>query len=253
MTTLVEIEAALDRGEFFLEYLPIISLADGHCLGAEALTRWRRGDSVVRPDQFIPFAENTPLSGLITYWVLETVAAELGEWLDANPRAQIGINAPPEILGRGGMAYVARKSGLLKNASQLVLEITERGLPDLVGVDAINARARMGVRLALDDVTLVGGANLAILARANFDAIKLDKSLIDQLAPGASPEWLHTITAVLAASQMMVTAEGVENEYQVAMLRSARIQAAQGFYFSPSLPAGGLMAFYQDHRERAGA
>ena len=87
---------------------------------------------------FIPIAENTPLSGMLTYWVLDTVAAELGDWLRANPDVRVGINAPPEILGRGGMAYVATKSGLAEQAAQIILEVTERGLPDLLGVEAIN-------------------------------------------------------------------------------------------------------------------
>jgi sensor c-di-GMP phosphodiesterase-like protein len=62
--------------------------------------------------EFIPLAENTLTSGLISYWVIETVAAEFGDWLRANTNAQISINVPPEIIGRGGMLYAAEKSGL---------------------------------------------------------------------------------------------------------------------------------------------
>src|SRR6185503_15225206 len=123
------IREGLIRDEFFLEYLPTISLADGRCVGAEALIRWRRPSGVVPPGDFIPIAENTPLSGMLTYWVLDTIAAELSDWLRANPDVRVAINAPPEILGRGGMAYVAGKSGLAEHAGQLILEVTERGLP----------------------------------------------------------------------------------------------------------------------------
>ena len=120
---------------------------------------------------------------MLTYWVLDTVAAELGDWLRANPDARLSINVPPEILGRGGMAYVATKSGLAEQAAQIILEVTERGLPDLLGVESIN-QGSMGTSVALDDVTFAGAANLAVLARCNFSAIKLDKSLIDQIEPG---------------------------------------------------------------------
>lgn len=247
MADLDEIRGALDHNEFFLEYLPTMSLADGRCIGAEALIRWRRDGGVTPPNDFIPIAENTFLSGLITYWVLETVSAELGDWLVANREMHIGINAPPEILGRGGLAYVASKVGLSRFASQIILEITERGVPDVIGISSINA-SRGSTKFALDDVTLIGGGNLAILARSNFDVIKLDKSLVDQLTTKSSnPEWLRTVTAMLEASRLMVIAEGVETEQQVLALRAANIQAAQGFYFSRPISAGALMAFSRGH------
>jgi sensor c-di-GMP phosphodiesterase-like protein len=245
---LSEIRAALDKDEFFLEYLPTMSLVDGRCIGAEALIRWRRNDAVIPPNDFIPATDNTFVSGLITYWVLERVSTEMGEWLAANPDMHMGINAPPEILGRGALMYVASRAGLRKVASQLILEITERGVPDAIGITSINERAGIDAKLALDDVTLIGGGNLAILARSNFDVIKLDKSLVDQLdTTDSGPAWLRTVTAMLDASQLMVIAEGVETERQVQMLRAAHIQAAQGFYFSRPISAHALMAFSRDH------
>lgn len=66
MISIETMRAGLAQGEFFLEYLPTISLADGQCIGAEALIRWRRATGVVPPMEFIPFAEGTLLSGLIT-------------------------------------------------------------------------------------------------------------------------------------------------------------------------------------------
>lgn len=78
------VREALARGELFLEYLPLIAVPEGRCVGAEALVRWRRSDRVVMPNEFIPLIEETPLSGLLTYWVIETVAVELGGWLRAN-------------------------------------------------------------------------------------------------------------------------------------------------------------------------
>jgi sensor c-di-GMP phosphodiesterase-like protein len=242
------IREGLSRDEFFLEYLPTISLTDGRCVGAEALIRWRRPDGVVSPGDFIPIAENTPLSGMLTYWVLDTVAVELGDWLRDNPDVRISINAPPEILGRGGIGYVAAKSGLDKYASQLILEVTERGLPDLLGVEAINQAGNLGARVALDDVTFAGAANLAVLARANFSSIKLDKSLIDLIDPERpSPAWLETVKVLLASSPLQVIAEGVETEYQLGVLSAAKVQAAQGFYFSRPLPLVEFLAFHRDY------
>ena len=123
------IHDGLVQGEFFLEYLPIVSLADGRCVGAEALARWRRSSGVVQPDDFIPLMQGTPLSGLLTYWVLETVSKELGDWLRVHKGLSIGVNVPPEILGRGGLEYAATKTGVSEIRNQIILEVTERGYP----------------------------------------------------------------------------------------------------------------------------
>ena len=247
MINLDTMRAGLAQGEFFLEYLPTVSLTDGRCIGAEALVRWRRATGVVPPGDFIPLADNTPLSGLITYLVIDTVATEIGDWLRANPDVHISINVPPEILGRGGIWYAANKSGLIELASQIVLEITERGAPDLLGIDALNNVWRMGARVALDDVKIVGGANLALLARCPFNTVKLDRSLVSQIGPKCpSPDWLGGISALLQSSRLQVVAEGVETEQQFMTLQKANIQAAQGFYFSRPIPAAALIAYHRE-------
>jgi sensor c-di-GMP phosphodiesterase-like protein len=114
MITVDAIRAGLAGGEFFLEYLPTVSLADGRCVGAEALARWRRPSGVVPPAEFIHLIEETPVSGLLTYWVFETVAGELGEWLRDHPDAHVGINVPPAILpswGGAGWSTPRRRPG----------------------------------------------------------------------------------------------------------------------------------------------
>lgn len=247
MISIETMRAGLAQGEFFLEYLPTISLASGQCLGAEALIRWRRATGVVPPLDFIPVAENTLLSGLISYWVIETMAGELRDWLRTNPDAHISINVPPEIIGRGGLLYAAEKAGLLDLLPQIVLEITERGLPDRLGVETLNLATSRGIRVALDDVTLSGGANLAVMARANFDIIKLDRFLVAQIDPNRRiPSWLDEIAGLVRSSRLMVIAEGVETEYQLLTLREASIQAAQGFYFSHPIPAAAFVAYHRE-------
>jgi sensor c-di-GMP phosphodiesterase-like protein len=247
-----DIRAALDHGELFLEYLPTLRLNDGCCVGAEALIRWNRRGVVLSAAAFIPFIENTPLSGTITYWVIDTVAAELGEWLDTNPDAHIGINVPPEILGRGGIEYAAVRSGLKARVGQIILEITERGIPDRLGLDALNTWTSRGVRVALDDMSM-SGANLALLARCNFGMIKLDRDLVAQLqSTKPRPAWLTGLESLLQSSQLQIIAEGVETEYQAQHLRAAGVQMAQGHFYSSTLKARALMAFYAGRKEGDG-
>jgi EAL domain-containing protein (putative c-di-GMP-specific phosphodiesterase class I) len=247
-----DIRRALDSNEFFVVYQPIVALRGQRCVGAEALIRWRRGGAtVIDAGEFIPQAENTPLSGAITYWVMDTVAAELGDWLGQNPDAFVGINVPPEILGRGGIEYVAGKSGLRDRAKQLVLEITERGVPDQLGLDALNSIPATGARIALDDTTL-SGTNLALLTRCHFDFVKIGHTLVAQLEGAAQrPQWLTGLAALLGTTGLQIIAEGVEQAQQATVLAEAGVQLAQGHLFSAPLLADELKRYHARHSPRA--
>ncbi|WP_291985342.1 EAL domain-containing protein [Candidatus Accumulibacter sp. ACC007] len=249
-TELNAIRDGLNKGEFFIEYLPIVSLGDQTCLGAEALIRWRRPDgAVVLPDDFIPRAENTPLSGLITYWLIDTLAVEVGGWLRAHPEAHLSLNVPPEILGRGGLEYAAVKSGLGEFRSQLILEVTERGIPDQLGLMALNSMYHGGIQLALDDVTM-SGTNLALISRCDFHIIKLDRLLTAQVtAECPHPDWLRSLAGLLQASDLVVVAEGIETDAQLQALRAAGVQWGQGYHFSPPLAVGDFIAWYTRARQ----
>jgi sensor c-di-GMP phosphodiesterase-like protein len=244
MITADAIRDGLVQGEFFLEYLPTVSLADGRCVGAEALSRWRRSSGVVQPDEFIPLIEGTHLSGMLTYWVLETVSKELGDWLRLHKELNVSINVPPEILGRGGLEYTSTKTGMSEIRNQIILEVSERGVPDNLGIAALEAASRSGVRIALDDVTLTG-TNLVILSRSTLDVIKTDRSLIDQITPECPcPAWLSGLSALLQSTRVAVIAEGVETEAQAKALLAAGVSMAQGYYFSPPISAEKLKAYY---------
>ncbi|MEA5390248.1 EAL domain-containing protein [Cyanobium gracile UHCC 0139] len=242
-----EIAEGLAKGEFFLEYLPILSLPDLRCIGAEALIRWRRADgSLVMPGEFIPSLESTPASGVLTYWVIETAAAELKDWLRRHADVHLSLNVPPEITGRGGVYYAAMKSGLADMIPQLILEVTERGLPDALGLAGMFQAQQLGIKMALDDVSLLRGANLAILSRCPFDIIKVDREMLAMITPETpSPEWLEGLTALIRSSRLMVIAEGVETAQQLQVLMQAGVQAAQGFHLSPPVSAADLIAFHQ--------
>lgn len=243
MIDLDTIHAGLDKGEFFLEYLPIWSLEHERCVGAEALIRWQRPAGVVMPDEFIPLTDNTPLSGLLTYWVIDRVAAEMGDWLRHHDGAELHINVPPEILGRGGLEYAVQKSGLGDVKNKLVLEITERGLPDQIGLNALDLAARSGVRIALDDVR-IEPASVMVLSRSNVQIIKIDKSvLLDTGANGVMPRWAEALAVLLKTTRLEVIAEGVETVDQLALLRAAGVRKVQGHYYSRPLRAAAFVHY----------
>jgi sensor c-di-GMP phosphodiesterase-like protein len=245
-----DVRAALGRGELFLEYLPLMAVPEGRCVGAEALARWRRADGVVMPNRFIPVIEETPVSGLLTYWVIETLAAELGDWLRVHDDVQIGVNIPPEILGRGALEYTAERAGLLDQAHKLVLEVTERGYPDRQGAAALSTAHRHGTRVALDDVTF-SGRNLVVLSRCSFDILKIDRSLVAQIGSPdcqVTPPWLDHLSALRQGAALEIIAEGVETREQLDTLVAAGVTRVQGFYFSRPLPAPDFIAFHAARR-----
>jgi sensor c-di-GMP phosphodiesterase-like protein len=239
--------AGLENGEFFLEYQPIVALGQARCIGAEALLRWRRPDGVILPDEFIPLVENTPLSGLLTYWVIDRVAIEMGDWLRSRDGIELHINVPPEILGRGGLEYAAQKSGLSEVRHKIVLEITERGLPDLMGLQALDLAARQGVRIALDDVR-IDPVSVMVLSRSNAQIIKIDKSvLLESAEKDAKPHWAEALAVLLKTTELEVIAEGVETAEQLAMLHSLGVQKGQGYYFSQPLLRDAFLHYFAIH------
>ena len=248
MYSFTEIKAALDRGDFFLEYMPTISLTDGRCVGAEALVRWQRDDSVIYPSDFIPGIEGTPLSGLLTYWVIETLAKELHPWLREQKGVRISINVPPEIIGRGGLFYSASRAQLADVADKLMLEVTERGLLDALGVLGINHATDSNVLIALDDLVL-NDASLLVLSRVACSVVKLDKSFADDmLQPDWTDQKIAGIAALIRNGDLRVIAEGVEAARQVEILANAGVQMAQGWYFSRSLRAANFIDFFALHQ-----
>jgi sensor c-di-GMP phosphodiesterase-like protein len=243
-----QVHMALVNGEMYLEYLPTMSLQDkDRCVGGEALIRWRRNGETVMPLEFIPAIEGTSVAGLLTYWVIDTVAKELEDWLRVNSGVHISINVPPEILGRGSLEYAARKSRLIDVRNRIVLEITERGVPDKMGLNEIKQMAADHVLIGLDDVGL-DDSNLLVLFQAPVDVLKIDKRLIDSIGVDQVDDSLHRLAPLIEASGRTVVAEGVERIEQAEFLRTLGIQMAQGWLYSKSLPAAEFIEWHSTHK-----
>jgi len=247
MPTAKDVRAALYGGELFLEYQPVVTLLDARCVGGEALIRWRRGARVVSPKEFIPLIEDTPVSGLLTYWVIDTVAQELGAWLRTHGAAHLAINVPPEVFGRGGLEYAAAKSGVLGLANQFVVEVTERGVPDRLGIRELNSMPRRGVLVALDDVC-TSESSILIALEARVDILKLEKSCVDSITrDDFSVKEVSALSSLIRSADISIVAEGVETSAQVGKLREAGIGMAQGWLFSRPLPAADFMKYFAAH------
>jgi sensor c-di-GMP phosphodiesterase-like protein len=243
MDIIEQIKNGIGKSEFFLEYMPTISLSDDCCVGAEVLIRWKAGGRMIPPGKFITAVENTPYAGHLTYWVIERVGVELGDWLRANPHAHAAINVPPELIGRGGILRAAQKANLLDIKDQLIMEITERGVPDEQAINTLQEFSHE-INVAIDDFG-TGDLNLVHVAKLPAHIVKMDKVFVDEIKTEQHiPRIVRGLVAFAKALEAKVIAEGVETETQIRVLKLLGVDMAQGWYFSKSLPREAFIEFH---------
>jgi EAL domain-containing protein (putative c-di-GMP-specific phosphodiesterase class I) len=235
---------SVDEEGLDVVYQPVISLADGHLVGAEALVRWlhpTRGP--VPPTEFIPIAEETGLIAQIGRHVLAEALGLIRRWRQELPGGEalwVAVNLSARQLQDPGLADMIA-AALLANrtpSSALHVEITESVLIDQLEVCSANLAAigSLGVPISLDDFG-TGYASLAYLKRYPIDTIKVDRSFVTGL--GADKHDSSIVAAIVAlghAFGLDVLAEGVETPLQLASLRALGCDHAQGFLWSEGLP-----------------
>ncbi|MEU3597114.1 EAL domain-containing protein [Streptomyces sp. NPDC006798] len=245
--------AALERGEFFIEYQPLVHMGDGRVHGAEALVRWSHPQhGVLGPDQFIPLAEHTGLIVPLGRWVLQEAVRQACHWqehlADGVP-LRINVNLSPTQLQHPGLVAdtvaVLERAGLAPGA--LCLEVTESAL---IGADEgllrpLRQLAELGVDIALDDFG-TGYSNLANLRRLPVSVLKLDRSFTKgmQQAP-VDPVDLKIVEGIVSLAhslELAVTVEGVETGVQADQLRELGCDTAQGWYYARPGPPDKLHA-----------
>jgi len=238
-----DLRLALSRDEFEVHYQPVVELPTGRWVGAEALLRWNhptRGR--VRPDLFIPVAEETGLIDAITAWVLRRAGEELAPVLRGWPNFSLSVNLPPAMLtgGRAARLLDAVPAGGLLTPDRLVFEVTERqlldGPADEVAGEMLGLRER-GVRFGLDDFG-TGYSSLSYLNIFHFDILKIDKSFLP--GPGRSDAGavvLKTRIALGTELGLTLIAEGVERPAQADALAAQDVKYAQGWLYCRALPA----------------
>jgi diguanylate cyclase (GGDEF)-like protein/PAS domain S-box-containing protein len=236
---------ALERGEFFIEYQPLVHLDDGSVRGAEALVRWLHPQhGVLGPDRFIPLAEHTGLIVPLGRWVLEQSVRQAKEWREryaatSTAPLRINVNLSPCQLTHPGLVQdtveILDAAGVDPDA--LCLEVTESAL---IGADddllkPLRRLAEMGVDIALDDFG-TGYSNLANLRRLPVSILKLDRSFTQGMQQfPADPVDLKIVEGIVSLAHSLnlaVTVEGVETGAQAEQLRILGCDTAQGWYYA---------------------
>jgi diguanylate cyclase (GGDEF)-like protein len=247
LETETALRSALDRGELRLVFQPIVSLADGAVVGAEALLRWEHPErGTILPAEFIGMAEQSGLIVPIGRWVLEQACREAGTWPAGADgiRPYVSVNVSPRQLTDPGLvdAVVAAldASGLAHD--RLAIEITETAhLEDVdAAAETLEGLRRLGVRVMLDDFG-TGRSSLISVQELPIETLKIDRSFVAML--GADADNAPVISAIAAMARALgvaVIAEGVEAEEQVRSLRLLGLGFAQGFHFARPWPADQL-------------
>jgi diguanylate cyclase (GGDEF)-like protein/PAS domain S-box-containing protein len=237
------LHSALDKREFELLYQPKMNLKTGAVVGAEALLRWRHPDrGLVEPAQFVPIAEDCGLIKPIGRWVVHEACRQAQAWQDAGlPPIPVSVNIS---------AVEFRSNGFLKNIVDILketcldpryleIELTESVL--MAHVEATNsvlhALKTLGVQLAIDDFG-TGWSSLSYLRQFPIDALKVDKSFVQEITSGSSAAPI--VSAVISMGRSLkhrVVAEGVETRDQLAFLQAEDCGEGQGYYFSRPLVA----------------
>ena len=246
------LRTALGNGELALHYQPKFDLRTGRLTGTEALVRWQHPLwGFVPPTRFIAIAEDFGLIATLGRWVRDTACAQLVAWdRNGTAPAHTAVNVSAQELHspgfEEGLRQTLRDTGIAPE--RLQLEITEGVL--LRDTDVALARLRrvrdMGVGLAIDDFG-TGYSSLSYLRRLPVDTIKIDQSFIRDIGMDGDASGAVIIRAVIGIGQSMgrrIVAEGVEQAAQLDFLRHQDCDEAQGYWFSPALPATQFAASY---------
>jgi diguanylate cyclase (GGDEF)-like protein len=241
---------ALSRNELVLAFQPLINVAEHRIKGFEALLRWNSPEhGLVSPADFIPVAEDTGLIVQIGEWVLREACAVAATWPE---EIEVSVNlSPVQFKNRGLVEQVEsalRDSGL--RSSRLDLEITESVM--LIDSKATLATLHrlhdLGVKLSMDDFG-TGYSSLSYLRSFPFDKIKIDRSFVrDSSNNGDAKAIVKAVIGLGQSLGMATTAEGVETEAQLALVREQGCTEAQGFLFSKPLPASDVGAWVAQFR-----
>ena len=247
-----ELRRALQRGELFAHYQPIVDLTTGTIKVLEALMRWNHPEhGLVPPSDFIPIAERTGLLSSIGPWVLRTACAQAKTWERAGHPVSVAVNISPRQLHHVDLlrhvVEALDDAGL--PASRLELEITESSAmqnPEAT-IQTLNALKALGVCVSIDDFGM-GYSSLSLLQRLPIDTLKIDRSFVRDITTDPGDAAIATAIITLAHSlKLSVVAEGVETQEQLAFLSEHACDRVQGYLLSRPVATEALLSVLAGH------
>lgn len=250
-----DLSGAVERGEFYLEYQPIVDIANGRIVSVEALARWRHPElGNIPPSTFIGIAEETGLIVKIGDWILAEACRQATTWPHD---VQLSVNISAVQLRNPSLAeavFQALATSKL-SARRLVLELTESVLlhDDHATLALLHRLKEFGVLIAIDDFG-VGYSALSYLTKFPVDRLKLDRGFISGLQQGnANHAIINAVASMSHSLNVRTVAEGVETDVQRALLAGAGIHEMQGYLFSPAVSGEWLSSMINKERSTSRA
>jgi diguanylate cyclase (GGDEF)-like protein/PAS domain S-box-containing protein len=238
-----DLRGALAEQQLDVYYQPIVELAAGRIVGAEALLRWHHPQlGLVLPAEFIGLAEETGFIVEIGNWVFTEAAALAKRWSElAGAPFQVSINKSPLQFVHAGssMNWGAHLNSLGLAAHSMSVEVTEGVLfmSSASAADKLAGLREAGIDLSIDDFG-TGYSSMAYLKKFAVDFLKIDQSFVQGMETDAGSRTIaETIIVMAHKLGLKVVAEGVETAPQRDWLAQAGCDYAQGFLFSPAVPA----------------
>ncbi|WP_448574182.1 EAL domain-containing response regulator [Trichothermofontia sp.] len=246
---IMDVDMAIDRGQFHLYYQPLVNLITRRIIGAEALLRWQHPElGMISPETFIPLAEETGAIVKIGQWVLKTACLQAQTWQSSSLLPlRVSVNVSARQLQQTDFTVTVKQVLTETNTTPelLTLEVTETGIIDNLeaSIEILTALRSQDIQIALDDFG-TGYSSLNYLSRLPLDAVKIDRAFVGRIQEGSRDATI--VTSIIAISQTLklkVIAEGVETEDQVQFLQKHGCNAIQGYWYSPPLPAADFERF----------
>jgi diguanylate cyclase (GGDEF)-like protein/PAS domain S-box-containing protein len=248
---------ALVNGGLELHYQPIVRVADDTITGVEALLRWRHAErGMLSPAEFVPVAEETGLIIPVGEWVLRQACSDAAKWPG---EIKVAINlSPAQFKDRRLMPIIlSALAGSGLHPSRLELEITEELLlqDDESTLARLHQLRELGVQIVMDDFG-TGYSSLNYLRRFPLDKIKIDQAFIGGLSDGnaVSIAIVHAVVGIAKVLKVRTTAEGIETEEQMNLVKALGCTEMQGYLFGTPTPAEEmirLLAHAADRRASA--
>lgn len=258
----VELREAIDRGALDVHYQPIVSLSEdgGQAVGVEALLRWSsNAQPEVTTEGLIRVAEEYDLISDLDELVLRRACADAARLQESFASLDLTLNVNVSGLELAEPDYAERVATILNDtgwpADQLVLEVTESELAaeSQTAITNLHTLRDRGVRIAIDDFG-TGYSSLSRLATIPSDILKVDQSFVAAIrSDSPAPPLLGVIAALSKSLDLQVIAEGVETEYQAAVLTELGFALAQGYHYSDSHPVSELINDLNDGQGRPGS
>ncbi|MCE2572520.1 putative bifunctional diguanylate cyclase/phosphodiesterase [Motilimonas eburnea] len=246
-----ELLLALEQSQFYLVYQPKVSIATHQVVGVEALIRWHHPQlGLIPPADFIPIAEDSQQIIVLGRWVMEASCRQAKRWLDSDMEVVVSVNVSAVQLAHDDTFEMISQALSLADLPPrlLQIEITETAImenPETIIVTLARLRD-LGVKVAIDDFG-VAYSSLNYLRRLPVDVLKIDKSFVDDCVTNHKDKMIvRTVVQLGHNLDVQVTAEGVEDQAQLALLAEEGCDMYQGYLFSPPVSAEQIILMIQN-------